>query len=1220
MQRVFTSLFSTLSLAILSVLVPLKAEAQVTTDGTTATTVSQDGNNYTVEQGDRVGDNLFHSFDQFSVPTGGSAGFNNAADVANIFSRVTGTNISNIDGLLSANGAANLYLINPNGIIFGENARLDLGGSFFASTADSLLFEGDTEFSASNPQAPPLLEVSIPVGASFRNNPGDIINRSVVEDSTEETVGLEVSPGQKFTLLGGDISFDGGNLTARGGNVELGGSSQAGVVNISEDENLVFPENLARSNISLINNATVDITAEGGGQITVNADNLELTEESSLLADIGEGLGSENAVAGTINVNATRIFADNNSEIRSNNLGVGQAGKINITSSTLNLVNSSAIASSNSGQGNAGDIFLNVRDSISLDQGGSILARVTEGRGDSGQINIEAGSVNLTNNGSVISSNSGQGNAGNISIEVRDNIFLNQEGLILAQVAVGTEGNAGNINITAGSLEATGNSFILADTRGIGDAGDIDIDVNGSVSLDGSLILTELGEEGEGNAGDINIAADSLTVANLADITTQTEGQGDGGNITLSTDNDISLEDNGEIRSLVETTANGNAGNIVLTAKELNLDRQSRILSETNGNGNAGNISIIAPDGVSLNDEAEIRSSVEANANGNGGSISITTNEVISLANDAEIRSLVVTDANGNGGDISLIGKDLNFANSSQIIADNSGLSLGENNVNTAGDIIIDVNGDINLNDSNKIQSQVRGENAVGNAGNIDINAGGSLLSQDGNLILADSQATGDGGSISITVGEQILLEGTSEGGFPSQIVAGLSRENSAGTGGTIEIDADRLVLDDLAFITSNNVSDSIGAAGNVTINADSLRLSNNSFINALTANDSDGGSISINARTLNLASGGKITAATDGAGNAGNINLDISDQIKLDNSIKSSAEFLDFGEGSQLLNVLQNEPSGIYANTTSNSAGRGGNVNIGSISDQILQNFTIANNAQIVANSSGGGSGGNITIRSQSFELDSNATVSASTASGQGGGVTLQVADDIILRNNSLISADAGRNANGGNVTIDVGEGFILAFPNGNNDIIANAEQGNGGRISIDTQAIFGLEERSSTPPNQTNDIDASSEFGLQGDFSLNTPDFDPTSGLIELPASVADASDQISQNPCQQGVGSEFIVTGKGGLPPSPTDSLNSGGVEVGLVEPLLRQGEGEKRRLGDEATDKPEEDTVIEAVPAMGWVFNEEGEVTLTAHSNTDTEVERSLTKRSNSCSQP
>ncbi|MEM6404445.1 MAG: filamentous hemagglutinin N-terminal domain-containing protein, partial [Cyanobacteria bacterium P01_D01_bin.116] len=108
----------------------LPALSQVTSDGTTNTTVSPNGNNFDILNGIQKGNNLFHSFTEFSIPTGSSATFNNSTDVENIINRVTGGNISNIDGLIKANGNANLFLINPSGIVFGENAALNIGGSF----------------------------------------------------------------------------------------------------------------------------------------------------------------------------------------------------------------------------------------------------------------------------------------------------------------------------------------------------------------------------------------------------------------------------------------------------------------------------------------------------------------------------------------------------------------------------------------------------------------------------------------------------------------------------------------------------------------------------------------------------------------------------------------------------------------------------------------------------------------------------------------------------------------------------------------------------------------------------------------------------------------------------------------------------------------------------------------------------------------------------------
>ncbi len=198
--------------------------------------VTPNGSGFQIEGGTVAGSNLFHSFSAFSVPSGTEAFFNNPTAIANILARVTGGDISNIDGILRANGNANLVLVNPAGIIFGENARLDLGGSFLATTADRIEFADGLFFSTTHPTAAPLLTVSVPVGLQFGDVPGTIAvrgngNTLILDRSGEEVLlarqlaidpqrsGLR-SPGRTLALVGGNVSVFGGNLIAESGRIQ----------------------------------------------------------------------------------------------------------------------------------------------------------------------------------------------------------------------------------------------------------------------------------------------------------------------------------------------------------------------------------------------------------------------------------------------------------------------------------------------------------------------------------------------------------------------------------------------------------------------------------------------------------------------------------------------------------------------------------------------------------------------------------------------------------------------------------------------------------------------------------------------------------------------------------------------------------------------------------------------------------------------------------------
>ncbi|BDA70092.1 hypothetical protein CAL7716_042580 [Calothrix sp. PCC 7716] len=224
----------------------LPAMAQVTSDGTTNTTVNSIGNNFTILNGLIKGSNLFHSFSNFSVPTGGFAKFDlsNTPNITTIFSRVTGGNVSNIDGLiqtLNSKNAVSLFLMNPNGIIFGSNAKLDISGSFVGTTSNSIKFSDGTEFKAVDTTIPPLLTMSVPVGLQMGSNAsvikvqgtGYITNQSG-STPIAGTSELKVQPGKTLALVGGNLQLNGAVLTAKQGHVELGGVN-GGTVSLTPD-------------------------------------------------------------------------------------------------------------------------------------------------------------------------------------------------------------------------------------------------------------------------------------------------------------------------------------------------------------------------------------------------------------------------------------------------------------------------------------------------------------------------------------------------------------------------------------------------------------------------------------------------------------------------------------------------------------------------------------------------------------------------------------------------------------------------------------------------------------------------------------------------------------------------------------------------------------------------------------------------------------------------
>ncbi|WP_377964255.1 two-partner secretion domain-containing protein, partial [Almyronema epifaneia] len=218
------------------------------------------------------GQNLFHSFQDFNVLTNQRVYFANPASIENIISRVTGGNLSNIDGLLGVDGAANLFFLNPNGIVFGPHAQLDVSGSFVAGTGTGFTFLDGSEFSATNPNAAPLVTVNLTPGIQFGPDaPAALTSQA------------NLAAGQDLRLAAGAVTSS-GNLTA-GGQVSVEGvSGNVQVQDVTADSALLS----AQGDLILAENqlqTTNDLTLQATGTVSIRD-----SEQNAFSADAGGNL------------------------------------------------------------------------------------------------------------------------------------------------------------------------------------------------------------------------------------------------------------------------------------------------------------------------------------------------------------------------------------------------------------------------------------------------------------------------------------------------------------------------------------------------------------------------------------------------------------------------------------------------------------------------------------------------------------------------------------------------------------------------------------------------------------------------------------------------------------------------------------------------------------------------------------------------------------------
>jgi filamentous hemagglutinin family protein len=807
---------------------------------------------YNITGGTRPGGgpNLFHSFGDFSIGQGDIANFLNDSGLttSNIIGRVTGGNPSSIDGIIQTTGFgnANLFLVNPSGIVFGPHGSFDVGGSVSFATAQYLrLFDGinSANFYADPANdglansvfaMAPLVDFGFlsPAAYGFLTAP-DPSATITVQGSM-----LQVSEGQSLSLVGGDITaqaetFEDGTmqaaiLRAPGGQLNLVSLASPGEVLVPSFQtgpNINGASFTTMGTVMLKDGATLDVSGQfdefgtligngNSGTVLVRGGQLVIMDASTIQAitwGTVDGLStavdiqvSEKVALSSINAIATLTF------------GSGRGGDVQLTAPTLTIENARESISTTTGEGGGvgGDVVLNV-GKVSLMGGSSIesfsqMHNFTPGLGQGGNVTIQG----LEGAGSAAESVTLSGDSS------------------LSSVTSGS-GDGGRVAITSKSLTMDGAATtVKAETSGVGRGGDIVVSVQHAHLSGGARIFPQT------NSSDINAQpGPTLTVQGL-------EGAG-------SMADSVVLSGFGS-GIVSDSFGAARAGDVVVHAKTVSLTDGAVIQAGTVGTSAAGGNVTINADSVDISGGSGISS--QANR-ADAGQIHITANRLI--LNNVSIASNTVS--SGRGGDVVLNVGDMRLSNGAKI---NSSTS----EAGRAGDITMNV-GTLSLANGSSISSASIGPDAItnpddgttqapGTAGNVTITAMGSFTSDASTL--ATSAEANHGGNISITAQSVGLSNGT--------LITASSKA---------PLEVTKLVLDQDGQLVPQLVGD--GNAGNITIHSGSTFVINNSSVTT-EASQASGGQVVITAPDMVQLINSKISTSVGGlakVSDGGNIMID---------------------------------------------------------------------------------------------------------------------------------------------------------------------------------------------------------------------------------------------------------------------------------------------------------------------------------------------------------
>ncbi len=969
------------------------AYPEVITDGRVgpATAITKAGNDFAIPDtlGTKMGGNLFHSFSALNLTAGESATFSGPGDVANVLARVTGGNPSSIDGTLrSTIPGANLFLINPKGIVFGPNAALDVSGAFTASSADYLKLADGGRFDASNPAGDSL--TSAPVSAfGFLDSPGPI------------TIGGSTLTANGFSVIGGNIDIGVQNLTparitSNGGPVVLASTASRG--EFAPDGSVIAsakPNTLGNITTNGQDGGTlrtvINASGTAGGAVSVNAGTFTTKNTRITSSTSGGGTG------GDVSIRAARkIEIGKDSDIETLVAGPGTGGNVSLSSPRINIGNAET------------GLRARVRSTV-LDT----PAVTTATRG--GNVRIRAGRLVVANSGSQITTSTfGKGKSGRVNvaaknIEITGDLTSGTTGIFSNsnRTSTGTAeaGAAGGVKVKAGSLRITLGGAIRSDTVGDSNGGNVDVTADDIfIANYGTGVNVELLKKtgifadtgilengvsvlaGKGNGGNVSVTARNLTIVEGGLISTKTVGGGLGGNTNIKADHlRIARGKSGQFTGLAADSAvvpSKRGGNITVDADRLEVLAGGQISANTRSLSPGGSVIVRANEvTVSGRSTDQIRASSNISADtqlpgtsGIGGNVSVTT-DVLRIFDGARISAN--TFGSGSGGNVTVVAREGLFAQGgSDLFTGVSATSQSPDQPGPGGNVRVAIQ-NLRLDGGGVIANTVgpgRGGDVLVESDTLNILRGGRIA--------ADTEGLGTGGNISV-IADDLFISGAGserDTGIVSRSVA----TGPGGNGGTIEV-------------TSGNAE-----------------LRDGALVGASSTSSGDGGSVVFRARRLAMESGASIEASASGKGVAGSVRVEVSEPLVMrsGSNVSTTSEISDSGtvEVASASDIIL-EDSSITVRATQGNAGRIALFAPGTIS---LNNSTILAEAGL--------NGGDVFIDPQ-YVLLEDSRISANAILGAGGNIN--IITNVFLATESAVTASSEASVQG-TVRIETLQGDI--------------------------------------------------------------------------------------------------------------------------------------------------------------------------------------------------